>query len=272
MSDADLRDRWDRQQAAYVADREGRFCAILNVLDLQSAGRPSMVVDLACGPAHYHSGLERFPNARVVGVDHDPALLALAHEAGQSYGERVRFIDDDLTADCWTEQLRDNIDGAAVSAVVSTTALHWLTPAQLVETYRGARSFLAPGGVFLDGDHFHYDHRQMRLRGWAKQHDRRTQEEAFAEGAEDWATWWSQLGARPGFAELVAERDRRFANRPASEATTVGFRLAALAQAGFAEHGTVWQLRRRLRRLRSDMTTPVRQPLRHVAPLRARSA
>ncbi|MBM7517025.1 class I SAM-dependent methyltransferase [Nocardioides nitrophenolicus] len=243
VSSADLLERWDRQQAAYIAEREGRFAAMLDVLDLQCGGEPAVVVDLACGPGSLSFRvLERFPRARVLGVDHDPALLALAREAGERYGDRVAFVDDDLTADGWVERLRAHVGDEPVAGVVSTTALHWLSPAQLVAAYRDARDLLADDGVLLDGDHFRYDHRQPRLRSWAAEHDRRTQEAAFDRGAEPWDTWWSELSARAGYAELVAERDRRFADRPAPEATGVGFRLAALAQAGFAEHGTVWQL------------------------------
>lgn len=238
-----LLERWDRQQAAYIADREARFGAMLDVLDLQSGGAPEVVVDLACGPGSLSFRvLERFPGTRVVGVDHDPALLALAREAGAPYGERVTFLDGDLTAPGWTAEVVASVAGARVDGVVSTTALHWLSPAQLVEAYAQARTLLTDGGVFLDGDHFRHDHRTPLLREWSAAHDRRTQERAFAAGADAWDTWWSELAAQPGYDVLVAERERRFVDRPAPEPTTVGFRLAALAQAGYVEHGTVWQL------------------------------
>lgn len=238
----DLLQRWDRQQSAYIADREGRFAAMLHVLDAHSGGSPGIVVDLACGPGSLSFRvLERFPATRVVGVDLDPALLGLARRAGETYGDRVTFVEGDVTGD-WIGQIRAVTGDAPVSGVVSTTALHWLTPAQLVEAYRQVRALLAGGGVFLDGDHFRFDHRQPRLRAWADGHDRLTQDAAFTAGADPWDSWWSSLADRPGFAALVAERERRFTDRPAPEPTTVGFRLAALAQAGFAEHGTVWQL------------------------------
>jgi SAM-dependent methyltransferase len=239
-----LLERWDRQQAAYIADREGRFAAMLDVIDLQADGAPGVVLDLACGPGSLSFRvLDRFPQARVIGLDHDPALLALAREAGERYAGRATFLDDDLTDPGWVDRVRGHLgDGAGVSAVVSTTALHWLSPAQLVETYRAAHASLTSGGVFVDGDHFRFDDRQTRARSWAEAHDRRTQDAAFAAGADPWDDWWSDLRARDGYAELVAERDRRFADRPAPEPTTVGFRLAALLQAGFVEHGTVWQL------------------------------
>ncbi|OBC04211.1 hypothetical protein A5784_01470 [Mycobacterium sp. 852013-50091_SCH5140682] len=41
---------------------------------------------------------------------------------------------------------------------------------------------------------------------------------------------------------LAAVRDERFAERPAPPSTAVDFHVSALAQAGFTEVGTVWQL------------------------------
>lgn len=247
---SDLLGRWDRQQAAYIADREGRFGAMLDVVDLQSQGAPGVVLDLACGPGSLtFRVLDRFPQARVVGIDYDPALLALAREEGEAkerYAGRATFLDDDLTDPGWTERVQEHLgsrhDTAVVSAAVSTTALHWLSPEQLVATYRAVRSLLPDGAVFLDGDHFRFDGRLPRAGAWAEEHDRRTQDAAFAAGADPWDSWWGDLRAREGYVDLAAERERRFANRPAPETTGVGFRLAALAQAGFSEHGTVWQL------------------------------
>lgn len=51
-----------------------------------------------------------------------------------------------------------------------------------------------------------------------------------------------ELRATPGIGPLTDERERRFAGRDATAPTAVDFQLAALAQAGFRESGTVWQL------------------------------
>lgn len=241
MSAVELVARWDAQQAAYIAERESRFGAMLDVVGLQVGAAP-VVVDLACGPGSLTARvLDRFPDARVVGVDHDPALLELARTALAHHGDRVAFVDVDLTGDAWPAQVREAL-GCAPSAAVSTTALHWLSPAELVTAYGAVHDLLAPAGVFLDGDHFRYDDRTPRLRGWAAAHDARTQEAAFGAGVDTWDEWWTALAAEPGMAGLVAERERRFADRTGSDAMAIDFRLAALAQAGFSESGTVWQL------------------------------
>lgn len=241
MSYGALVGRWDAQQAAYIADREKRFDAICDVLELDHDGEFT-VVDLACGPGSLSIRIAaRFENARVIGIDFDPMLLRLAKDQGSRFGDRVRFIDADLTGDSWRDLVSELSDGP-IDACVSSTALHWLTPAQLLDVYGAAHELLAPGGVLLNGDHLRFDHRTPRIKTWAQAHDEQTQQRAFSEGTPEWDQWWSELRSLPEMAELEAERDRRFAGRDGMPPTAVDFHLAALAQAGFGEVGTVWQL------------------------------
>lgn len=58
--------QWDDQQAAYIADREKRFDAILDVLELQYAHTPFTVVDLACGPGSLSAGSSRSSSTRAL--------------------------------------------------------------------------------------------------------------------------------------------------------------------------------------------------------------
>ncbi|MCA1004747.1 class I SAM-dependent methyltransferase [Rhodococcus hoagii] len=241
MNHTELVERWDRQQAAYIAHREGRFAAILDALEL-AVGTAFTVVDLACGPGSLAARiLSRFPDARVVALDYDPMLLALAREHLAVHGDRVRFVDADLVDPQWTTRVADHLDERP-QAVVSTTALHWLAPSELVDVYGQAKSLLAPGGVLLNGDHFRFDERTRHIASWSKRHDSATQQRSFTEGADEWDAWWALLDSHPHIGSLREERDRRFAGRDASPTTTVEFQLAALRQAGFTESGTVWQL------------------------------
>lgn len=241
-SATDLVRRWDAQQAAYIAQREARFEVITEVL-LLAQEEPRRVLDLACGPGSTSERvLRRFPHVHVVAVDLDPVLLALAAEHLAPWSDRLTLVDADLTAPDWVDAVRD-LDPAPFDAVVSTTALHWLRPEQLVRVYEQAYGLLAPGGVLLNGDHFRLDHRTPAAADWAACHDATTQDEAFGAGAESWDAWWRAVADHPVAGPLVAERDRRFADRSdPTPPTTVSFQLAALAQAGFAEVGTVWQL------------------------------
>lgn len=233
---------WDAQQAAYIADREGRFAIMLDLL-AAVLGEAPVVVDLACGPGSLAARvLERFPRARVVALDHDPLLLCVAGEALARYGERATVLDADLAGDAWPTAVTEALGGAAPDAAVSTTALHWLSPDRLVAVYAHAARLLAPGGLLLNGDHFRFDDRHPTLREVAATHDAATQERGFADGAPTWDDWWTQARALPDAAALAAERDRRFADRPAPPATTIDFHVAALRQAGFAEVAPVWQL------------------------------
>lgn len=228
---------WDAQQAAYIAGREERFAAMLDVLALVGGDTPR-VVDLACGPGSLTARvLDRLPGAHVVGIDWDPALLDIAGEAVTG----ATFVEGDLTAATWPDAVREAL-GAAPDAVVSSTALHWLLPHELVRVYGQCWALLAPGGVLLNGDHLRFDDRSPTLRAVAEAHDAATQAAAFDAGAPTWDTWWDDLRADPRRTALVAERDRRFADRGPTPPTTVAFHLEALIQAGFAETGTVWQL------------------------------
>lgn len=74
----DLVARWDAQQAAYIAGRESRFDAMLDVLSMTLPAEAA-VVDLACGPGSLAARvLDRMPHVRVVAIDLDPVLLELA--------------------------------------------------------------------------------------------------------------------------------------------------------------------------------------------------
>src|SRR5947209_9044582 len=119
LADAWIR-RWDTQQELYIADREERFAVIGDVVARATEGTAEPVVlDLGCGPGSLSGRLaERLPGARIVGVDNDPLLLTLARS---HYGERVRFVDADLSTSDWIGAVPDRL-----AAAVSTTALHWL--------------------------------------------------------------------------------------------------------------------------------------------------
>lgn len=238
MTAAELVRRWDDQQAAYIAEREQRFAVMVDVLGQVVGDEPVTILDLACGPGSLAARvLDALPTVRVVAVDYDPVLLDLAAEYLAPYGDRVRIVDADLTGQWQKAVAEEGFAGA-----VSTTALHWLWPADLVSLFAEVAGILRPGGVFLDGDHFRFDGRAPHIAGWAADHDRLTQDEAFAQGAPTWERWWTSLSERPGHDSRAAERDRRFAGRDATPSTAIDFRLAALAQAGFAEVGTAWQL------------------------------
>ncbi|MFI5844019.1 class I SAM-dependent methyltransferase [Catenuloplanes sp. NPDC051500] len=228
----DLLESWDRQQEAYIAHREQRFDVMLDVLRMTCGDAPA-VLDLACGPGAISDRvLTAFPQARVVAVDYDPILLRVA---GGALGERVTLVDADLTAPGWEHAV------PPVDAILSSTALHWLSPTELSAVYATAARLLRPGGVLLNADHLRYGPGNPALREVAERHDARTQAAAFAAEALTYDEWYAAAARRPELAELVEERAARFAGRPPQPLAPLAFHLAALEAAGFTETGTVWQ-------------------------------
>lgn len=229
----DLLARWERQQERYIARRDERFDIIIEAVRLQ-CGEAPVVIDLACGPGSLGRRLRAaLPQAAVWGVDVDPVLRAIALAADPG----GRWIERDLRHPGWS----DFLEGRPVDAVVSTTALHWLTSGDLLGVYEEIARVLRPGGIFLDGDHCPIAQAAPGLgrlaeamtRALVARNDQR---------AEDWETWWAAAKAVPALREAGRRRDGLFTHRAGDRPPTVDFHVAALLEAGFAEAGTLWQL------------------------------
>lgn len=234
--------RWDAQQTAYLPDREARFTAMLDALaDLLP--EEFVALDLACGPGAISQRLlERFPRARSVAVDLDPVLLAMGEAVLGDAGGRLRWVEADLTDPGWTARL----DESSFDAVLSTTALHWLSVEPLVRLYRDLGRLVREDGVVLNGDNLDFAPHQQRLRLLAKVATERHEVEVFTVGgAEDWDRWWAALAQEPGATHLLAERARRFAGHTGHDghegAPIYDVHEAALRNAGFREVGVIWQ-------------------------------
>lgn len=232
-----LLERWEQQQAAYVAHRENRFDVMLDVLALHCPPAPT-VLDLACGPGSISDRvLARFPEATAVAVDHDPVLARLAEQVLADHGGRATVLDVDLAEPGWSDVLA----GRRFDAVLSSTALHWLSPGRLLDVYTELARLLPPGALLMNADHLRFDDRAPTLREVSAAHDRECRRAAFGAGVPDWQQWWAEAALLPDLAELVPLRERRFADRPPQADAPLDLHLAALRTAGFAEVGTVWQ-------------------------------
>ena len=236
--------RWDAMQTAYIPEREARFQAMFDLLQAQAeevGGRESQVViDLACGPGAISGRLlERFPHARCIGVDFDPALLALGQGALGDLGGRLRWVEADLRDPGWLERLGES----PVDAILSSTALHWLNSSDLARLLRQLAMLIRPGGVFLNGDHIWLGPQYPALGQVMRRVKEQRQGEAMMRlGAEDWQHWWQEFAAEPELEQLVLERNRRFARHGAESTEPITeFFLAGLYDAGFREAAIVWQ-------------------------------
>ncbi|MEU4835167.1 class I SAM-dependent methyltransferase [Streptosporangium sp. NPDC023615] len=233
----DLFSQWERQQAAYVAYRQNRFQVMLDVLALHCPPDPT-VLDLACGPGPIADlVLRRFPGARAVAADHDPVLTRIARSVLARHEERATVVETDLVSADWASAL----PAWTFDAVLSSTALHWLSPGQLLAVYTELARLLPPGAVLLNADHLRFEDDRPTLRRLSADHDAAVQREAFTDGAVTWEQWWDLAARHPELAALLPERERRFADRPPQPPASLEFHLAALRTAGFTEVGTVWQ-------------------------------
>lgn len=232
-----LIESWERQQDAYVKHRAGRFGVVLDALGY---ARPevSTVLDLGGGLGSFSKLiLDRFPACRVVTLDYDPAMLELARHNLRGYGDRAEVLEANLTDPAW----KDGLDGGPPDAIVSSTALHWLPSGNLVALYEQLATVLDAGGIFFNADHLSHSAPGSLFHTVSTKDDSRQQEAAFSSGVPDWNGWWDQVRAAEGFAELTAERDRRFAGAPENLDATPSLHLEALKVAGFTEVGTLWQ-------------------------------
>lgn len=231
--------RWDRQQSGYLPDREERFNTMLDVLEALLPER-FVALDLACGPGSVSQRLlSRFPQARCVAIDFDPVLLMLGQQVLGDMQGRLRWVEADLREPSWQTQLGEK----QVDAVLSTTALHWLTAESLVQLYRQLGELVRPAGVVLNGDHFEFAPHMPSFRNMTEKVQERWRSEAFRQaGGEDWNAWWEAFKCEPGMESVFAERERRFINRTHHGShTLVELHEAALRNAGFREVGVIWQ-------------------------------
>lgn len=231
-------DRWDRQQEFYIADREERFAVIADVV-AAVAGRPDpLILDLGAGPGSLSVRLlDRLPTASVVAVDADPLLLGLA---GAAYGDRagLRIASHDLRTTGWAAALALP---RPADAVVSTTALHWLTRPQLAAVYRDCAALLRAGGALVNGDHLAEAAGRPRLTQLTRQIAEARAARVGVNPSEDWESWWQAVGSAPELAELVSERGARPIEHSVPNVPTLDDHILLLQQAGFAEVGPVWQ-------------------------------
>lgn len=109
--------RWDPAQYARFADHRGRPFA--DLMSRVGAHHPRLVVDLGCGNGPLTLTLaERWPAARIVGVDSSPQMLDAARALDPQ--GRVEWMDADL-ADWDATAL-----GQAPDVIVTNATLQWV--------------------------------------------------------------------------------------------------------------------------------------------------
>lgn len=230
---------WDAQQTGYLPHREARFAAMLDVLEGLLPDE-FVAVDLACGPGSLSRRLlERFPKARCVAADLDPVLVELGRRTAGDYGDRLRFVEADIS----TPELAKTLGLEHVDVALSSTALHWLPADRLTGLYTRLGALIRPGGVFLNADNIPFAGGRNALQQLAEARRAGHATAAFgADMASGFRDWFAAAAACPELATACGQREERFAAIGREHAEpSVEMHLAALRYAGFAIADVVWQ-------------------------------
>jgi tRNA (cmo5U34)-methyltransferase len=128
---------YDKRIRTFIPDYE----EMLGVAAAAVPARTRIIVDLGIGTGALSARcLESAPNARVAGIDMDPAILSLAAER---LGDRASFTTGTF--------LRTPLPPC--DAVVASYSLHHVrTRSAKAALYRRIRTALRPGGLFLGVD------------------------------------------------------------------------------------------------------------------------
>ena len=229
---------WDRQQEAFMPDREHRFTAMLDAVAAVTEGRAPRLLDLAGGTGTISlRTLARFPQARVTVLDQDPVLLTIAES---SLRDRATLVDADLGDSGWREKLPD---GGEFDAVLTATALHWLPAERVAALYAEIREVLRPGGVFVNADHMPEEGLPV-LSGKLNEHARVKREARYATGAStSWPDWWARAAAAEQLAAKAVERARIYPARDHAQEwlPPAAWHVETLRAAGYSEAGLIWR-------------------------------
>ncbi|MBF4161644.1 methyltransferase domain-containing protein [Nocardioides acrostichi] len=215
---------WDPAHYLTYADERGR--PFVELLTRVRAESPVDVVDLGCGPGNLTALLaQRWPAARVRGLDASPEMIAAAHASSSAAPQDVEYEVADLRA--WLTR------GEEVDVLVSNATLQWvpdhldLLPDLVARVRPGGWIAVQVPGNFEEPSHTLRDEIAARApyAGFTRDiavpdaHDARTYAEALASlGCEvdAWETtylhvlhgpdpvfaWVSGTGARPTLAAL----------------------------------------------------------------------
>jgi trans-aconitate methyltransferase len=230
---------WDRQQEAFMPDREHRFTAMLDAVAAVTGGAAPRLLDLAGGTGSISlRALARFPGAQITVLDQDPVLLTIAESSLHTFGDRATIVDADLSDAGWRAKLAaDGFD-----AVLTATALHWLPAERVSALYAEIREVLRPGGVFANADHMPEQglpELSAKLLGQA----RAEREARYASGASvSWPEWWSRAADDKQLAPKAVERERIYPARDHNEWNPpASWHVDALLAGGFQEAGVIWR-------------------------------
>ena len=221
-----------------MPDREQRFAAMLDAVEAATASldRPIRILDLAGGTGSISLRLlRRDPSAEITVQDLDPVLL---HIARTTLPAHVTAVTSDLRQTSWSASLAPE----SFDAVLTATAMHWMTAARLTQIYAEVRDLLVPGGIFVNVDHMVDDGLPGLSAQLADRNRLRRNDLYRTAAATSWNSWWDRVADDPELGPLKVERDGLFSSHHAQEWTPpVSWHIRTLSDAGFSEVGIVWR-------------------------------
>jgi len=211
---------YDEGIRTYVPHYEELLDGVVEALSLLSGPHPE-IVDLGVGTgALAERCLERWPGARVVGIDVDPAMLQVARARLEGRGE-VELVTGEF----------GSVPIPPCDAVVACLSLHHVASSQEKRSLYGrCHGALRPGGLLVSGDRFTATDPELRAwerRAWLAHLELHYTAEEAEEHLEAWAeedvyrplerelAWLDAAGLVPdvpwradGFAVVVGRRPR----------------------------------------------------------------
>ena len=226
---------WESQQDIYRPERNAGLAALIEAASIGPA-RHELVVDLACGTGSITACLlDRYPRSRVVGVDRDPVLLALANAVFDD-DSRVSLRRADLTDKSWPSVITDT-----PRAVLTAAAMHWLDETTVRRVYHQLADLLPEGGVYANLDWFPLDHAN-RLTAFADKVVKRREAKQLANAAGmSWSDWWSLLARQEELREAFTQREALQLARSAEFIKPAAWHERELINAGFSETAVIWR-------------------------------
>lgn len=143
--------KWDPEKYVQFADHRDR--PFFDLTSRVAASSPGLVVDLGCGPGPLTRSLaERWPQARVVGLDSSDAMVATARSAQHAPNLEFELAD----ASAW-------MPDPATDVLVSNAMLQWIPGHQkLMSKWLGALKLGAWFAVQVPGNFSSPSHSLMR--------------------------------------------------------------------------------------------------------------
>jgi SAM-dependent methyltransferase len=148
-SDEEYVARWLEPQKERAPERRRQFLALRACIP-KIPDQEFRYLNLGAGPGNLDAVLlEHFPGASAVVLDGSLAMLTVARKELARFGDRVEYVQADLTSADWTGAV-----AGPFNFIVSARSIHHLgEPRRIRELYREVFLLLGHGGMFLNLDY-----------------------------------------------------------------------------------------------------------------------